>query len=50
MRRWPIIRHVRWFYLNVRFNLWWNSLPPALFICPNPSDLEYLDKVWRGEI
>ncbi len=49
MRRWPIIRHVRYFYLRTRFIMWWNQCQ-GMFFAPNPSDLEYLEKVWRGEL
>jgi hypothetical protein len=47
--RWPIIRHVRYFYLSVRFNIWWNTQASLLFVCPNQSDLDYLQAVWDGE-
>ncbi len=49
MKRWPIIRHVRWFYLNWRFVCWWNGLGRHLGAVPNDADLEYLDRVWEGE-
>lgn len=48
MSKWPIIRHVRWLYLTVRFNIWWSSMG-QLFVCPNQSDLDYLDGVWEGK-
>jgi hypothetical protein len=47
--RWPIIRHVRYFYLKARFIWWWETYCAGLFMCPQKSDLDYLEAVWRGE-
>lgn len=49
MKKWWGIRHVRWFYLSIRFQMWWRQMS-HLFIAPNESDIRYLDAVWRGEI
>lgn len=47
--RLPGVRHVRYFYLRARFNAWWHSVGRHLGAVPNESDIEYLDRVWRGE-
>lgn len=44
------IRHVRWFWLNFRFNLWWVRTGCLLGAFPNPNDIAFLDAVWRGEL
>jgi CHC2 zinc finger len=49
MSRWPIIRHVRWWYLNWRFNRWWLRVGRNHGVAPNPCDEVYLDYVWKGE-
>lgn len=49
MKRWPIIRHVRYFYLRTRFNIWWNTIGHVLGAFPNPSDIEFLEAVWKGD-
>ena len=48
MKRWPIIRHIRFFYLRWRFNVWWAAYGQYLGAAPNESDLEHLQKVWEG--
>lgn len=48
LRLWGV-RHLRYFWLRLRFALWWANVGHMLGACPNPSDLEYLDAVWRGE-
>lgn len=35
MKRWPIIRHVRYFFLKVRFVWWWETQCARFFIYPN---------------
>lgn len=42
------IRHVRYFVLLVRWNIWWNSTGRYLGAFPNESDAKYLDAVWEG--
>jgi hypothetical protein len=52
MKRFPIIRHLRWFYLTRRVHLHarrWAQLGIGLGY-PNESDLQYLDAIWRGDI
>ena len=50
MKKWFFIRHIRYFWLTLRFNLWWHRTGSYLGLVPNPNDIEYLEKVWRGEI
>jgi hypothetical protein len=50
MKRWPIIRHVRYFYLRYKVNRhydFWLSLGKL----PVHADRDYavLDAIWRGE-
>lgn len=49
MKRWPIIRHIRWFYLHAKFWTWWERVGCYLGAVPNEADLDYLERVWRGE-
>lgn len=50
MKRWPIIRHVRYFYLlykvNEHYEFW-----AQMGMMPSNSDNDYavLDAIWRGE-
>lgn len=48
MKRWPIIRHIRWAWHVWRFNRW-ARLWMSLGYVPNESDLDHLDRIWRGE-
>jgi hypothetical protein len=51
MSRWPIIRHIRWLYLDWQVRRWarmWAQHGIGLGHV-NPSDRAYLDAVWRGE-
>lgn len=51
MKRWPIIRHIRWFigsWLVWRHARRWGSLGIGLGV-PNESDLRVLDAIWRGD-
>jgi hypothetical protein len=49
MLRWPIIRHIRWFVLMWRFQRWMSVWAKLGYPIPQRSDLEYLDRVWKGE-
>lgn len=52
MKRWPVVRHIRYYYLNYqvrRAAYRWARVGIGLGF-PNESDLKYLCKVWRGEI
>lgn len=50
MKRWPVIRHVRWFWLAILFEIWWRRVGHRHGLVPSQSDLAYLDRVWRGEL
>lgn len=43
------IRHVRWAWLSWRFWRWWDEVGCCLGVCPNEADLDFLERVWRGE-
>lgn len=43
------IRHIRYYYLSVKFNVWWFSVGQCLGACPNQNDVDYLNAVWKGE-
>ena len=49
MKRWPIIRHIRYFILQRRLARWWQRYGRHHFLLVNERDLLYLDRVWRGE-
>lgn len=51
MKKLPIIRHLRYFYLRWRVRqhaVQWAAIGIGLGI-PNKHDLDYLDAIWRGE-
>lgn len=50
MRRWPIIRHVRYFILMYRVNRHYDRWQLVGFL-PTNAHLDYaaLDAIWRGE-
>lgn len=51
VKRWPIIRHIRYYWLSYRVHLWamnWGSVGIGLG-WPNESDLRWLDDIWRGK-
>lgn len=51
MKRWPIIRHIRWAILDVKARRWaryWYNCGIGLGV-PNASDLVYLQEVWDGK-
>lgn len=48
MKRWFLIRHIRWLWLSYRLERWWNQVGHLLGAVRNPADLQYLDDVWRG--
>lgn len=51
MKRWPIIRHIRWFYLNIqvhRYARMWARHGIGIGH-PHPSDLKHLDAIWKGK-
>lgn len=51
MKRWPIIRHIRWAILDYKAHRWaqyWHKAGVGLGV-PNDNDLAYLQAVWDGE-
>lgn len=48
MKRWPIIRHVRWLNLSYGYWKWWHDIGHVLGAFPNPADMQYLQDVWEG--
>lgn len=48
MKRWPIVRHVRYLWLSWCFWRWWKHIGSHIAAVPNQSDFEYLADVWNG--
>ena len=51
MKRWPIIRHIRYWWLRARVYQWaamWGDVGIGLGV-PNEADLAHLERIWRGE-
>lgn len=51
MKKWPIIRHIRYFWFRWRVYVHaaqWASIGIGLRI-PNKADLEHLDAIWHGK-
>jgi hypothetical protein len=40
---------VRYVYLAWCFYQWWYNIGRNHWLLPNPSDIEYLEQVWKGE-
>ena len=49
IKRWPIIRHLRWLWYSWQLARWMQFWSRAGLTLPNIHDLEYLNRVWRGE-
>jgi hypothetical protein len=51
MKRWPVIRHVRWLYFTWRVNRHYDAWLKLGYL-PVNADLDYahLDMIWRGEV
>ena len=50
MKRWFIIRHIRWMWLLTKFNAHIQRMQDAgLGWIPAQSDIEYLEDVWKGK-
>lgn len=50
MKRWPIIRHIRWVYLSYRVHQWARAcgrMGLGLGV-PHDSDLRHLQAIWDG--
>ena len=51
MKRWPIIRHIRFFYLRYRVNQHYDFYVDLGQLPINAhKDYAVLDQIWRGEI
>lgn len=51
MKRWFIIRHIRYFFLLILLNIHLHRMRSIGFgFFANRSDLDYLDKVWEGKL
>lgn len=51
MKRWPLIRHVRFWWHSYRVHRWaymWGQAGVGLG-WPNPSDLRWLQDIWEGK-
>lgn len=49
MRRWPLIRHLRWLWLAWGLARWWHDVGKYYWVDISPADVAYLDAVWKGE-
>lgn len=49
MKRWPIIRHIRYWLLCRELKRYWRRVGRHYWCVVNESDLIYLDRVWKGE-
>ncbi len=50
MKRWPIIRHVRWFYFRIQVNRhYWRWGELGYLPINSASDEAQLLRIWRGE-
>jgi hypothetical protein len=49
IKRWYVVRHVRWIWHSALFELWWWQIGQHIWIVPNQADFDYLERVWRGE-
>ena len=50
MKRWPLVRHIRYYWLLYRYNRWWVQVGQWYWLSMNPSDEAYLADVWKGEM
>lgn len=49
IRRWPLIRHVRYLWYAWEFAWWWEQVGRHRWLVPpNKHDLDFLDDVWAG--
>ena len=49
MKRWPVMRHVRWLWLDLCLFWWWDTVGKHYWVGPNPKDIQFLDEVWKGK-
>ena len=50
MARWPVIRHVRYFYHLRRMGVWYAIWHQVGYMGPARSDLNILNAIWRGDL
>jgi hypothetical protein len=54
LKRWPIIRHVRYIWWTFWFYRWFNHFQRQTGrywgIFPAQSDLDYLQAIWDGKV
>ena len=43
------VRHLRYAWHSFWFWRWWYIFGQHFWVAPNESDLNYLDRIWRGE-
>ena len=48
MKRWPVIRHVRWIWYSYQLMRWWKQVGQYYWLYPNPEDLHFLKDVREG--
>lgn len=50
MKRWPLVRHVRWLVLTIAVRRHYNHWRQLGYLPVNAqSDYEVLDRIWRGD-
>jgi hypothetical protein len=51
MKRWPVIRHIRYWILRYRLSRWIDFCQRhGLGLVPQESDVRYLLDVWDGKV
>lgn len=48
MKRWPIIRHARYYWHLYHMRRWW-ALWSHFGYFPNAADIRFLDDIWTGK-
>lgn len=49
MKRLWGIRHIRYFFAQREFWIWWTYIGQHLGAVPNESDLQHLKNIWEGK-
>ena len=49
MKRWPIVRHVRYWWLSRRLGRFFTRYDRHSYLLVSVDDMLFLDRVWRGE-
>jgi len=50
VKRWPLVRHLRFWWLRWRFQAWWWQCRSLWWLAPHGTAEAYLGAVWRGEV